>query len=72
MTNCPPRLQPMSSGSVEKVVGNIFVESMVDMATSVRIALMAADPSTIARLRAVEVRPGPRNQAVKVCARGEG
>ena len=61
----------MSSGSVEKVVGNVFVESVVDTATIVRIALIAADPSTIAKLRAVEVRPGPRNQAVKVCARGE-
>jgi len=57
---------------MEKVVGNVFVESVVDMATIVRIALMAADPSTIASVRAVEIRPGARNQAVKVCARGEG
>ena len=71
MANCPPRLQPMSSGSMEKVVGNVSVVSMVVMATSVRIALTAADPSTTASVRPVEVRPGARSHAVKVCARGE-
>lgn len=43
---------------VEKVVGNVFVDSDVDMATSMRIALMAAEPSTIAR-RSGPWRSGP-------------
>ena len=57
----------MSRGNVEKVVGKVSDVSMVVIATSVRIALTAAEPSTTANVRAVEVRPGAANQAVKVC-----
>lgn len=57
----------MSRGNVEKVVGKVSDVSIVVIATSVRIALTAAEPSTTASVRAVEVRPGAANQAVKVC-----
>lgn len=56
---------------MEGVTGSVFIEFAVDMITIVRVALMAADPSTTIRLRATGVGPRPQSQVMKVCTKGE-